>query len=260
MPPSVPPTVPPTVPPHDDLERTHAVAAARARAHAKPRVPNVKKEEQTEQEREEEAVEDDSDEADGWGKVLMARRAHEETRGWQRRLGISDGQQQVLAAATEEGHALPRQNLPTPLIVRKTFIEAPVAMPLSSRFSRLRRATSCPASGQGVAAERCFMSALQESEDEEAAMAAGAARQTSEAHWMLPMQLLELATSSMGSVKHDSRRCKPCAFVHTDAGCANGTACRFCHACSPGEKKRRQKAKAQQRKRRLYFQRQAVEG
>jgi hypothetical protein len=175
---------------------------------------------------------------------------------------ISGGQQEMFAAATQEGHILPRQNLPTPLIVRKTFIEAPIALPLSSRFSRLRRATSCPAEVQCGAAEYYSMLALEESEDEAAAVAAGTAPQSSGASWMLQMHMLELATMSVGSVNHDSdsRRCKPCAFVHTDAGCANGAECSFCHACGPGEKRRRQKAKVQRRKQRLCLHRQAAEG
>jgi len=228
--------------------------------HAKARATNSRKEEHAEEEKEEEEIKGDMKETDHGEKGVMAPRAHEEARGWQLRRAISDCQHEVLAAATQEGLTLPKQNLPTPLIVRKTFIEVPVALPLSSRFSRLRRAASCPAGGQRDAADRCSMSALEESEDEAAVVAVGAAPQLSEAHWMPQMQPLELATLSVGSEKHGSRRCKPCAFVHTDTGCANGAACPFCHACSPGEKRRRQKAKVQHRKRRLFFQRQAEEG
>jgi len=186
------------------------------------------------------------------------------------RRAISDSQREVLVAATHKGLRLPRQNLPTPLVVRNTFIEAPVALPLSTHFSRLRRAASCPAGGQRGTANCCSMSALDETEDEAVMMAAGAAGvttaaaaaapQSSEAHGMPQMQPLELAALRVSSVKHASRRCKPCAFVHTDAGCANGTACPFCHACSPGEKRRRQKAKTQFRKQRRLQQREAGEG
>mmetsp|Transcript_39855 Transcript_39855/g.100107 ORF Transcript_39855/g.100107 Transcript_39855/m.100107 type:complete len:134 (-) Transcript_39855:25-426(-) len=34
---------------------------------------------------------------------------------------------------------------------------------------------------------------------------------------------------SLGSKLHSKRRCRPCAFVRSDAGCQDGAACRFCH-------------------------------
>jgi len=242
----------------DKLERAHAAAAARARAHAQVRSARSKKETQEEEENDEE-TEEDGEDADDGQKGVVALRAHGQADGLQHHRAISDGQQHVLAVATQKRLTLPRQNLPTPLIVRKTFIEAPVALPLSSRFSRLRRSASCPAGGQHCEADSCSMSALEESEDEALVVAAGDVPQSPEARWMPHMQPCELAASSVGSAKHASRRCKPCAFIHTDAGCANSTACPFCHACSPGEKRRRQKAKAQHRKRRLLQQRQAAE-
>jgi len=230
----------------DIFEQAHMATVAREGAHAKARAACSEQEEEVEETK-------DGEEMDDGERGLMAPRTG--ASGWQHRRAMSDGQQTVLAAATQEGLTLPRQNLPTPLIVRSTFIEAPVALPLSSCFSRLRRATSCPAGGQRGAANRCSMSAPEESEDEAAVVATGASE-------LLPqMQPLELAALSMGSMKHDgSRRCKPCAFVHTEAGCANGTACPFCHACIPGEKRRRQKAKEQYRRQRLLRQRQAAEG
>merc|ERR1739844_855712 len=48
---------------------------------------------------------------------------------------------------------------------------------------------------------------------------------------------------SRGSSQHSIGKCKPCAFVHRPVGCAEGFECKFCHSCSPGEKKRRQKKK-----------------
>jgi hypothetical protein len=53
--------------------------------------------------------------------------------------------------------------------------------------------------------------------------------------------------SSWGSAGHAVGRCKPCAFLHT-VGCANGTACQFCHLCEPGEKRRRRKEKIESRR------------
>merc|ERR1719336_3297183 len=52
-----------------------------------------------------------------------------------------------------------------------------------------------------------------------------------------------ISAPSRGSTRHGVGRCKPCAFVHRPTGCADGVECKFCHLCSPGEKKRRQKQK-----------------
>lgn len=52
---------------------------------------------------------------------------------------------------------------------------------------------------------------------------------------------------SIGSAAHGKSSCRPCAFLHTK-GCENGLACTFCHLCEPGERKRRQKEKLQQRR------------
>lgn len=46
---------------------------------------------------------------------------------------------------------------------------------------------------------------------------------------------------SVGSASHAQGNCKPCAFLHTNKGCDNGTNCPFCHLCELGEKKKRRK-------------------
>lgn len=57
---------------------------------------------------------------------------------------------------------------------------------------------------------------------------------------------------SAGSLNHRTGKCKPCAFVHRDVGCADGANCTFCHLCGPNEKKLRQKQKSEaMRQRRL---------
>jgi len=61
------------------------------------------------------------------------------------------------------------------------------------------------------------------------------------------------AMSSVGSLKHGSGTCKPCAFFHK-TGCANGMACAFCHLCGPGvlkqlKQERRQRMSARFRSR-----------
>ncbi|CAL1174174.1 unnamed protein product [Cladocopium goreaui] len=48
---------------------------------------------------------------------------------------------------------------------------------------------------------------------------------------------------NVGSTGHHLRLCKPCAFWNTK-GCKDGKACKFCHLCEPGEKKRRKKEKS----------------
>jgi len=59
-------------------------------------------------------------------------------------------------------------------------------------------------------------------------------------------------STSKGSAQHHVGKCKPCAFVYRPAGCAEGSACTFCHLCGPEEKKRRQKQKIEtMRQRRL---------
>merc|ERR1712224_1016189 len=54
---------------------------------------------------------------------------------------------------------------------------------------------------------------------------------------------------SVGSAEHSLGTCKPCAFLWKDEnGCQNGTSCKFCHRCTPGEVKRRKKSKLAARK------------
>lgn len=54
---------------------------------------------------------------------------------------------------------------------------------------------------------------------------------------------------SIGSAEHNLGTCKPCAFLWKDEkGCQNGTNCKFCHMCTPGEVKRRKKTKLAMRK------------
>jgi len=51
---------------------------------------------------------------------------------------------------------------------------------------------------------------------------------------------------TVGSMLHNQRECKPCAFVHSQ-GCAKGVACKFCHLCSKDERKRRKKDERKKR-------------
>merc|ERR1719491_799181 len=51
-----------------------------------------------------------------------------------------------------------------------------------------------------------------------------------------------LELPSLGSYGHASGDCRPCAFLHTK-GCSSGPACKFCHLCGPGERKRRLREK-----------------
>lgn len=153
---------------------------------------------------------------------------------------------------------------PAPLVVvRNSFIEVLLLDPLQERFSRLRRARSCSVNqlyGSGSAGLVVYPAVWPESPSPTLASAGEEDGEGSEDDDpdLLRLPDDELIALSTGSGKHGSRRCKPCAFVHTEAGCANGSACLFCHACGPGEKRRRQKEKWQ-RRRRLWRGRAATE-
>lgn len=45
---------------------------------------------------------------------------------------------------------------------------------------------------------------------------------------------------SVGSLLHDSGRCRPCAFFH-GKGCKSGASCLFCHKCTAQERGRRKR-------------------
>jgi len=51
------------------------------------------------------------------------------------------------------------------------------------------------------------------------------------------------ALPSPGSALHGSGECKPCAWLWKPRGCANATACDYCHVCPEGELKKRKKVK-----------------
>jgi len=55
-----------------------------------------------------------------------------------------------------------------------------------------------------------------------------------------------LELPSIGSLGHSTGACRPCAFLHTK-GCSTGPACKFCHLCEPGERKRRSGEKREMR-------------
>merc|ERR1712039_714639 len=60
---------------------------------------------------------------------------------------------------------------------------------------------------------------------------------------MLPQTVFGPAElPSVGSANHFYGTCKPCAHAHKGK-CINGVQCKFCHLCSSGELKRRQKNK-----------------
>jgi len=48
---------------------------------------------------------------------------------------------------------------------------------------------------------------------------------------------------SEGSLLHGTGECRPCAWFWKPTGCLNGTECRHCHDCPPGEVKSRKKGK-----------------
>lgn len=50
-----------------------------------------------------------------------------------------------------------------------------------------------------------------------------------------------IPAATVGSSKHSLGQCKPCAFAWKPEGCNDGSQCKFCHFCPPGEKQRRKK-------------------
>jgi hypothetical protein len=62
-----------------------------------------------------------------------------------------------------------------------------------------------------------------------------------------PAVIGSAARPSIGSVRHNKSKCKPCAFFQTE-GCESGINCLFCHLCEAGEKKRRKKALRERRR------------
>lgn len=48
---------------------------------------------------------------------------------------------------------------------------------------------------------------------------------------------------SVGSKNHHLGECEPCAFYYSEKECTNGSNCKFCHMCPPGEFKRQKKTK-----------------
>lgn len=53
----------------------------------------------------------------------------------------------------------------------------------------------------------------------------------------------EEETTSVGSALHASGMCKPCGWFWKPGSCSNGSECRHCHLCPPGELLQRRKEK-----------------
>jgi hypothetical protein len=61
---------------------------------------------------------------------------------------------------------------------------------------------------------------------------------------MEPSSLPSMGSQYHGSLMADGQpACRPCAWQHKTSGCANGTACQYCHLCPPEELKNRKKEK-----------------
>mmetsp|Transcript_1302 Transcript_1302/g.3039 ORF Transcript_1302/g.3039 Transcript_1302/m.3039 type:complete len:204 (+) Transcript_1302:71-682(+) len=52
---------------------------------------------------------------------------------------------------------------------------------------------------------------------------------------------LQAGALSIGSERHASGDCRPCAWFWKPGGCMNGASCRHCHACPVGELHQRKK-------------------
>lgn len=172
---------------------------------------------------------------------------------------------------------LPELVYPVPVVVRNTFIDAPLLQKSESleEFLKLRKAFSCPVMSshsepqdvvkraetahefccaatplaEGIRVVASWLRAEESSSgnDEEcdasqSSRSATAPGRTSSASAQVP---------TIGSAQHDLGRCRPCAFFHT-RGCENGADCLFCHLCDADAKKLRKKQKlVERRKHRL---------
>lgn len=163
------------------------------------------------------------------------------------------------AASADPVPGLPEIEYPSPVLIKRTFIDVSPGRPHSlDGFYEERRLHSCPASGVFPVAE------VEEAacEEEEKAVPSSGAPTPDEQEppspaaeapplpgtaqlpvtvSALPCVLLTLP--SVGSQGHLVGSCSPCAHAHSNRGCVNGVQCRFCHLCAPGELKRRQKAR-----------------
>mmetsp|Transcript_79347 Transcript_79347/g.137581 ORF Transcript_79347/g.137581 Transcript_79347/m.137581 type:complete len:208 (-) Transcript_79347:139-762(-) len=168
---------------------------------------------------------------------------------------------------------LPELVYPVPVVVRNTFIDAPLLQKSESleEFLKVRKAVSCPAVSPHVepqedvkraetAQELCRASTpLAEgiqavaswlrpegssSGSDEECDANQACRSADARSWP---SAASVQVPTIGSAEHHLGRCKPCAFFHT-RGCASGADCLFCHLCDADAKKLRKKQKLVERK------------
>jgi len=165
---------------------------------------------------------------------------------------------------------LPEYEYPVPVMVRNTFIEAPVGRPASLEgFYMERRVHSCPVVQNNYECEdeppvrqplhraitlgaEALMAKLADATGfwadvpVSASETQCASREAPQVLMLSEMlqepQLGSQELPTVGSAGHHSGTCKPCAFLHT-RGCENGTQCTFCHLCPPDEKRNRRKQK-----------------
>lgn len=187
----------------------------------------------------------------------------------------------VSTASREDAGSLERPTYSAPLCVRRTFIDYPVErtpsldeflkerqVPHSWPSSRVQEVerpdpgvdavsevtTPMPRHTQSATSwlESATAANSRESSDEDESPTAGIRQLGSGfddfvgASVASGPALGSAALPTVGSAGHNSRRCKPCAFVLK--GCNSGIHCPFCHLCEPGEKKRRRKEKVAARK------------
>jgi len=137
-------------------------------------------------------------------------------------------------------------------IIHNTFVDYPATRPPSlEEFFHPRLSKSVPSSG--IEEVPCEMALTTNA----GSKVTQTKPQTSQPESSAILRLVEMLTlqpqlelgelPSFGSRDHSQAKCKPCAFIWTQEGCKNGSACAFCHLCEPGEKKRRQKERKKAR-------------
>lgn len=141
--------------------------------------------------------------------------------------------------------------------VKNTFIDYPVARPdgwdacFEERRVRSAPGSVCLGSPREDLASVTMMS--RQSTQQVVASRPKAKRGPTRAS-MTPVMIQALGSSELptvGSQGHHRGRCKPCAFAWKSEGCQGGIDCPFCHLCDPNEKKKRRKAKCEQRQSKL---------
>jgi len=128
------------------------------------------------------------------------------------------------------------QYQPIDVTVKNTFIELPCTPERAGPAAVSAIAATCPAKCAITEEERQAWEEERDAALEAQALFTGVDRK-------IEVELDLDPSTSVGSLLHRSKLCKPCAWFHHPKGCQRGVRCEFCHCCPAGEIKRRKKEK-----------------